>query len=118
MKKILFIDDEPIRANSYARLFDVRVAHGSSQIEFCLKHNKFDLIMLDHDMPMMDGELVIKAFWEKFHLQNCPILIHSANRDGAIRMYKLLEAVGIKNVQVQCLPHLMEIESLLNEQND
>jgi CheY-like chemotaxis protein len=113
MYKILFIDDEPIRANSYAQMWDVRVAHGSSQIAFCLKHNKFDLIMLDHDMPQLDGGNVIKQFWEDFHLQNCPIIIHSANTIGALKMYKQLEAVGFKDVMVQFLPSVLDIESFL-----
>jgi len=114
IQKSLFIDVESNRATSMAHMWDVRVVHGSNQIDFNLRHNKFDLIMIDHDMPMMDGELVIRSFWGDFHQHDCPIIIHSANRDGALRMSKLLEEAGFDDIFVWCLPHVMEIESLFN----
>ena len=109
---ILFVDDCPIRALGYSYIANVYIAHGGDQISFYLQTKKFDLIMLDHDMPNMNGEDVVCTFNTELHLQNCPIVIHSANAVGASAMYKILIDNGFypEDVDIECLPSISYIE--------
>jgi len=91
---ILFIDDAPIRADKLAQTNIVFIAHGFDQIKFYSK-GKFDLIMLDHDMPLMNGEEVVREFRDAFVAMNCPVIVHSSNIPASGKMIELLEEYGI-----------------------
>jgi CheY-like chemotaxis protein len=88
--KILVIDDDPMRANNFVNLgHDVKIAHGFDQISFWLDHGPYDLICLDHDMPMMNGLSVIKAFGGS--LCWYPVCLWSQNAEKRTEMLKVLE---------------------------
>lgn len=112
--KILFVDDEPIRAKNYTTFWDVYYAHGADMIGAYLSTHRFDLIMLDHDMPRINGQGVIHMFQEAFHIQNCPIVIHSANSIGAQEMFKLLDDYGFQDVRIKPVPSLMEMSYIMD----
>ncbi len=89
--RILWIDDEPVRyrvlINNWDKeeeLPEVVFAHGADQIEHALQHmQKFDLILLDHDMPLLSGPEVVKQYLVEL---STPVIIVSMNRDGAAAM--------------------------------
>jgi len=83
MRLVLWIDDDPNRFSKLANEKDILVffAHGFEQINHYLNKSgiKFDLIILDHDMPLMDGMSVCREFlWEK----NIPLVLCSMNPSG------------------------------------
>lgn len=64
---ILWIDDEPIRHLRLKHLpVTIIFAHGYDQIRYYLRHSnlKFSLVILDHDMPAMNGMQVLHEFAE------------------------------------------------------
>jgi CheY-like chemotaxis protein len=80
---ILWIDDDPERFNKLSDVSEALVffAHGREQIEHYLYKSgyKFDLVILDHDMPLMNGAEVCEQFlWEK----NIPVILCSNNPVG------------------------------------
>jgi len=83
MKNILWIDDEPLRFEKLKGEKDLRVffAHGFDQVNHYLNNSnvKFDLIILDHDMPQMDGMQVCQEFLLE---RNIPIVLCSMNPSG------------------------------------
>lgn len=99
MFKILWIDDEPHR---YAGLLkwleqvgkeDILVvfAHGREQVDFYLNicEVKWDVVILDHDMPWFDGMKVVEEF---LIYKNLPVILCS-NNNGAksLQKYRLEE---------------------------
>lgn len=65
MRYVLWIDDEPGRRALVTFPEDVIVifAHGFEQIKYYLNSGiKFEFIILDHDMPLMNGMDVCRQF--------------------------------------------------------
>ena len=91
MKMILWIDDDPHRFSKLADVTDTLVffAHGFDQINHYLNKcgYKFDLIILDHDMPMMDGTSVCQEFLLE---RNIPVVLCSNNPVGRDRQKWIL----------------------------
>lgn len=92
--KILMIDDEPsrwklIEGNNSSRTITPYSAHGFEQIQFYLSRTdiKFDLILLDHDMPLMNGVDVCLNFLID---RSIPVIIISNNQPAAEKMMALL----------------------------
>lgn len=84
---ILWIDDEPSRFNSLKKVMNeidthtTWFAHGNEQIHYYLNCGiKFDFVLLDHDMPLMDGYKVAKNFLCE---KNIPVIIVSNNGPAA-----------------------------------
>jgi CheY-like chemotaxis protein len=92
--KILFIDDEPIRALTLIKDgHQVFIAHGQDQIEIMLTQ-KYDLICLDHDMPLMNGMDVVTKILPNF--PNCRTVVHSTNAPAATGMVTALKELGVE----------------------
>jgi len=91
MNKILWIDDEPKRFSKLSELEDIEVifAHGREQIDYYLKASKinFDLIILDHDMPLMNGVDVCNEFLIEKNIQ---VILCSMNIYGAENQARIL----------------------------
>jgi len=98
---ILWIDDEPIRASLIKDInATVIFAHGYDQIKYYLEVSnikaEWDLIILDHDMPLLNGLDVIKDFYHI--LGNSPIILCSANAEARLRQQLVLSEYDIENV--------------------
>lgn len=98
MARFLFIDDEPIRALPLIKLGnEVHIACGVAQIAFYLKLSglRFDAVWLDHDMPgSMSGWEVAEMFLTE---RMIPVIIHSANTEGALNIKRLLDEYAVPN---------------------
>lgn len=81
---VLYVEDNPDNRKLVSRLltaydFDVRVvSDGPESLDF-VHNNKPDLILLDINMPGMDGYSVIEQMRQIKHLQNIPIVALTAN---------------------------------------
>ena len=119
--KILFIDDEPIRAKRLARLDNVEVvvAHGPEQVAFYLQHlprnQRPDIICLDHDMPKMDGFAIAGQFLTELSI---PVIVHSANNVGANKIMELLEIHEVPCIRLSVLmaDWVQQVEAYINKE--
>jgi DNA-binding response OmpR family regulator len=85
----LLIDDTPTRALYLPQGWDYRIAHGYDQVDFWLKHWPIDIVLLDHDMPLLCGAQVATMF--RFELARYPIVVLSQNEYGAKQIVAELE---------------------------
>lgn len=91
---ILFIDDEPIRALTLINDgHNVYVAHGREQLEVLL-NQKYDLICIDHDMPLMNGLDVVKELFPHFPYRRT--VVHSTNASAAGKMVQSMKELGME----------------------
>lgn len=80
--RILWIDDEPSRYRIIAKQMvmdsiDVCFAHGWDQINHYLNNGfRWDMVLLDGDMPLMNGVLVARDFLCE---RSIPVIIVSMN---------------------------------------
>ena len=94
---VLIVDDNSVNLTIAAGLLGplqmkiVKVLSGKVALRVC-GHTKFDLILMDHMMPEMDGVDTMKAIREKYpEYEEVPIIALTANAvDGAREM--LLDA--------------------------
>jgi len=90
--RVLFIDDEPVRAKMIPNEHDVYIAHGGEQVGYYLHEKRYDLVCCDHDMPMMDGLAVCSNFLVQLNL---PVIVHSQNIVCGPRMVQLLQDYSV-----------------------
>lgn len=94
--KILMIDDQPSRTNLLWKNSllhrDIVVAHGIDQVNFYLDNFEFNLILLDHDMPLTSGPDICQQCL--IH-RNIPVIIISNNEPGSIKMMGLLDDYAV-----------------------
>jgi len=92
MPKILIIDDEPdLRLALSATLedhgFDVEEgSNGSQAIELAVKHSP-DVIILDVNMPIVDGMTALKALKADSRTAGIPVCILTAIKDPTSEAY-------------------------------
>jgi diguanylate cyclase (GGDEF)-like protein len=85
--KLMLVDDQPFNIELLQQLFaaeyDLCMAtSGSQALEICAQHNP-DLILLDIEMPGMDGFEVCERLKADPITQDIPIIFLSAHRDEA-----------------------------------
>lgn len=91
--RILFIDDEPIRARKLMKAgHDVYVTHHPDAVELYLATKTFDLVCCDHDMPIVDGMVIVNDFLIE---RGVPVVVHSTNSAAAARMVAKLEEYAV-----------------------
>ncbi|MDR0554176.1 MAG: response regulator [Treponema sp.] len=77
-KRIILVDDNPtnLRAgkNVLAPLYSVATAPSAEKLFVLLENNLPDLILLDIDMPVMNGYDVIKLLKDKPETKNIPVI--------------------------------------------
>lgn len=84
--KVLIIDDvadnlQVIGSILMEQNYDVSFARSGEEAIGILENNKFDLILLDILMPVMDGFEVCKKIKEKPEIKNTPIIFLTARSD-------------------------------------
>ena len=96
---ILIVDDHEAIGAGLQRLIRragheaVAVTSGADALAM-MRVRKPDLVVLDVNMPDMDGMTMLKTIKEGTELNDVPIAMHSANRDPAVaREAKRLGAV-------------------------
>jgi|GEM_PF-1082284 len=99
MKKILIVDDEPSLRNALGELLSDEVGytvfqaeHGVAALQI-LKDEKIDLMLLDVDMPFLNGVGVIKEIQEKKAEYSQPEILILTNRGD---MDMVSEMVALK----------------------
>lgn len=101
--RILFVDDEPIRARNLMKAgHDVYVTHHPDAVELYLATKTFDLVCLDHDMPIRDGMFMVEEFFKQ---RNIPVVVHSTNGAAAARMVATLEEYAVPTLRHDITTH-------------
>lgn len=89
VKRILYIDDAAFFRRAIAMLFqknDFEVdsaEHGFQALEM-IEKRKYDLIITDYDMPLMNGLELLLVLRHKFTKKELPVIALSANSDQEI----------------------------------
>lgn len=84
--RILVMDDDPIQCE-FARVYlstptaEVETAENGEEGLRLLKSEKFDLAVVDLDMPVMNGFQVIRSIRNDPELRNLPIVIVTGRED-------------------------------------
>lgn len=96
MNTILVVDDHPINrqlldAELKYRGFTVREADGGEQALAILERETFDLILLDIEMPLVDGLTVLRRVRERWSLAELPVIMTTARveRDDVVHALNL-----------------------------
>ena len=94
-KKILIVDDDP----SYARMvrewikddYNVGIVTAGMQAITYLMKNKVDLILLDYEMPVVDGPQVLQMLRQEPTLEKIPVVFLTGvgSREGVSRVLEL-----------------------------
>ena len=84
-KDILVVDDDPMMLRSlYSWLnesFNIHAANsGQAALEF-LHQNEVDLVLLDYEMPMMNGKQVLQEIRTSYDNRNLPVIFLTAKND-------------------------------------
>jgi DNA-binding NtrC family response regulator len=95
MRKVLIIDDDAAVTNYFmvflvqTGLFEPSVVNDSREVEGLLEREKFDIIMLDMDMPNVSGMDILRAMRAKGNDTPVVILTGVSDVDLAVRAMKL-----------------------------
>jgi len=95
MRKVLIVDDDVAVTNYFmvflvqTGLFDPFVANDSREVEGLLQREKFDIIMLDMDMPNVSGMDILRSMRAKGDPTPVVILTGVSDVDLAVRAMKL-----------------------------
>jgi len=77
-KRILVVDDDPtmlrIMQNMLSKRYIVSVAASSSQAMMALSKARPDLILLDYDMPVVDGKMTLEMLRSEENTKNIPVV--------------------------------------------
>ena len=82
--KILLVEDEPSSQQFESAIlkdhgFEVSIAcYGQAALEL-LKQEVFDAVLMDCQMPIMDGYMTARKIRQQKHLKNLPIIAITAN---------------------------------------
>lgn len=95
MEKILIVDDSPSNLatleNTLKDEYDVvALTSGLNALRFLDMH-KCDLMLLDIEMPIMNGLQMLQKVREKAHLRNLKVILLTSRKDGntVVSGYKL-----------------------------
>jgi DNA-binding response OmpR family regulator len=98
MKKILVADDDPGICTVVKLTFDkqykvVTVYDGDQALDELRKDNTYSCVLLDVQMPRMNGMTVFKSMKETPSLKNIPVVILTGNDDLQIQVQALTQGV-------------------------
>lgn len=140
---ILVVDDELINVEYISKIFDnkynVKVAFNGEQALKILSKVNIELILLDIQMPVMDGYEVIKEIKSNINTKNIPVIFitSSSNNETLIKVFELgasdyiAKPFNKEELKVRVRNHLnnyalqrevqhkiKQINSILNQQNN
>lgn len=120
---ILIVDDEPYNRNAIIRQFEdydiefFEAGNGKEALE-CLEKNKFDLILLDIRMPIMDGFDFLANFSDLSLRPKPPVCVMTAFNDSTTRRKAIyLGADDFINKPIDSVELETRIASLLRISN-
>lgn len=78
--KILIAEDEPSNANALSLYLEkigciTEIAHNGRELLSKAMSQPPDIIMMDYDMPLMNGELAMRQLKESPRLKNIPVIV-------------------------------------------
>ena len=121
-KRVLIVDDDP----AYAKMvrgwigddYNTNIVAGGMHAITFLTQNKVDLILLDYEMPIVDGPQVFEMIKQKEELSDVPIvfLTGNGNRESVQRVMKLGPA-GYVLKGASRLELLTKIKNVLSKHN-
>jgi len=133
-QRILIADDEPTITELFASIltradFDVTKASDGEECVQKAKSSSFDLILLDVQMPIMDGYEAIKQLKQMPHLKFTPVIflsgysttpenIEAGYRHGATEYWKKPMSADEFEVRVRAVLKIGEAEKKLREMQD
>lgn len=87
MKEILVVDDNPVNLAMIERILEqeyhvIAVNSGMRALHYLEKHTA-DLMLLDVEMPGMDGIEILRKMREKPQQADIPVIFLTARKDGA-----------------------------------
>ena len=82
--RILIVDDDEMTQHFLSHIlaqqgFLPEVAMDGEQAVRLLNEQHFDMVLLDIEMPVMDGLQTLKRIREKFHKKDLPVVMVTAN---------------------------------------
>ena len=88
-RKVLIVDDSMtvriVQKQILCKIMlNIDEANNGKEAIEKIKENKYDLIVTDIDMPIMNGEKLIKKIREKYSIDELPILVVSGNNDNSL----------------------------------
>jgi CheY-like chemotaxis protein len=88
-KRILVVDDSPIvlestRVTLEAAGYEVKTLDNPLMVPSTVRRERFDLVMLDVSMPVVQGDQVMKAL-KDHELSNAPVILFSDREESALR---------------------------------
>lgn len=83
---VLIVDDEEsnrlLLARALARDYDVTIVKNGMEALDAIASNMFDCVILDINMPIMDGYAVLKTIRERFEPIELPVILMSGRSDS------------------------------------
>lgn len=87
-KHILIVDDNALTLRNIKKMledkYSVSVAVSGAQAFIAIGKNKPDLILLDYDMPVMDGKMVLESLRADVELAKIPIIFLTSMAQGEL----------------------------------
>jgi len=88
-RKVLIVDDSMtvriVQKQILCKIMlNIDEANNGKEAIEKINENKYDLIVTDIDMPIMNGEKLIKKIREKYSIDELPILVVSGNNDNSL----------------------------------
>ncbi len=99
-KQLLVVDDDNLVRKTLADMLGnsdtevTQASNGQEALELATK-DKFDLIVTDVHMPVMDGMEFIRQFRLTEHGKTTPVIIMTADGSGAMLNKALVEGVSV-----------------------
>ena len=122
LKTILMIDDNPNPTADMLNMYGFEthtVENGKKGLEQLIKNpDKYDLVLLDVMMPVMDGWSTLKAIRNDNLVKNIPIIMLTAIDDDVKQITGLKQGADDYIVKPFVFPNLLaRIEALLRRSN-
>lgn len=92
--KILMVDDRPENLFALEVILSdenylcVRASSGEEALQFLLNEQDFAIILMDVQMPKMDGFETVELIRQNKKLQNIPIIFLTASMDSSVQIFR------------------------------